>query len=150
MSSPMSSPMYVAEPEVAYSKRAPLVVDSSVLAAWVFGEPRAAEAQARVQGHALFAPNLLIYEMANIGMNKIRSRQLDAPAAVKVLGHFHRFDVSYRQIEGAAMLTLAAKLKLTAYDAAYICLAESLGAPLVTFDEALAKAALAHFSKAAL
>jgi predicted nucleic acid-binding protein len=38
------------------------------------------------------------------------------------------------------LLLLAERGRLTAYDAAYLWLARSLRAPLVTFDEALARA----------
>ena len=40
------------------------VVDASVLAAKVFGEPRADEADALLQGADLYAPELLAYELA--------------------------------------------------------------------------------------
>lgn len=143
----MPAHLYVAEPEAAYYKRAPLVVDSSFLAAWVFGEPRGPDALARIQGHALYAPTLLLYEMANIGMNKIRSKQIDATAAAGLLADFRDFDIRYESVDGEAILQLAAKLNLTAYDAAYIFLAKHLSAPLVTFDETLGRAALDYFSK---
>jgi predicted nucleic acid-binding protein len=44
-------------------------------------------------------------------------------------------------VNGRAQLDMARKLNLTAYDAAYVLLAADLGAPLVTFDEALGLAA---------
>lgn len=143
----MPSPIYVAEPEAAYYKRAALVVDSSLLAAWVFGEPRAAEALARIQGHQLYAPTLLLYEMANIGMNKIRSAQIEVAQATGLLASFRDADIRYESVDGEAILHIAAALKLTAYDAAYVYLAEQLQAPLATFDEMLGKAAQGYFAK---
>ena len=41
-------------------------------------------------------------------------------------------------------MALAQRYKLTAYDAAYLWLAERLEAPLATFDAALARAAREH------
>jgi predicted nucleic acid-binding protein len=48
-----------------------------------------------------------------------------------------------RSIDPAAQFELARRLKLTAYDAAYLQLAIELNAPLATFDETLGRAAQA-------
>jgi predicted nucleic acid-binding protein len=144
----MPSPLYIAQPRAVYLKRTPLVVDSSLLAAWIFGEARALEAEAQLLGHLLYAPALSQYEIANVGMNKVRSGVLNADDVLIALTHFAELDMTFCPIESKDMFSVAAKLKLTAYDAAYVCLAEQLNAPLVTFDEALGKAAIAHFSVA--
>lgn len=46
-------------------------------------------------------------------------------------------------------MALAQRYKLTAYDAAYLWLAERLEAPLATFDVALARAARDYLEPAA-
>jgi predicted nucleic acid-binding protein len=44
------------------------------------------------------------------------------------------------------MLSIAERYRLTAYDAAYLCVAEQLGAPLATLDGKLAEAARAYLT----
>ncbi|MBL8514091.1 MAG: type II toxin-antitoxin system VapC family toxin, partial [Betaproteobacteria bacterium] len=130
-----------------YTSRRPLVVDSSLVAAFLFGEPRCEEALARMEGWALCAPRIIDFEVANIGMNKIRSKQTTLETAKVAMNAFREMSIEISDIEPDVMLEMAARLGLSAYDAAYICLAEAIGAPLVTFDEALGRAAVAHFAK---
>jgi predicted nucleic acid-binding protein len=49
-------------------------------------------------------------------------------------------------VDPTAVLALAHRYKLTAYDAAYLWLAERLEAPLATFDNLLARAAQEHLT----
>jgi len=50
------------------------VADASVVAAIAFGEPRAMEAARLLSDAALFAPNLLPYELASVAWKKVRER----------------------------------------------------------------------------
>ena len=49
------------------------VADASVMAAIAFGEPRADEAGALLDGSDIFAPTLLAYELTNVAMMKARA-----------------------------------------------------------------------------
>ncbi len=143
----MVTRLIVAEPPAAYMKRAYRVVDSSVLAAWLFGEPRCDEAEALMQGWHLAAPLIIDYEIANIGMSKLRSKLLETKTVESILSQYVRTGIEKFSPDPCALFDMAAKYRLTCYDAAYLLLADQLCAPLVTFDEMLGKAALAHFAK---
>lgn len=140
--------LIVAEPVAVYAKRSPLVVDSSFLATWVFGEPGCDEVEARMDGWALCAPQVLDYEMANIGMNKIRSGLAMIESATAALSRYQSLDIALSAVAPVEMLRIAERYRLTSYDASYLWLADSLAAPLATFDKTLGNAARAHFAHA--
>jgi predicted nucleic acid-binding protein len=143
----MPTRLIVAEPATSYAKRAYRVVDSSVLGAWLFGEPRCAEAEALMHGWQLAAPQLIDYEIANIGMNKLRGKVLESAAIEAILEQYARTPVERFEPDTGAIFELAAKYNLSCYDAAYLLLADQLGAPLATFDGELGRVALAHFAQ---
>lgn len=89
------------------------VADASVLAAITFGEPRAEEAEALLQDAFLYEPPLLVYELASVA---------------------HKLEIQWVDVDHRAVLHLALERGLTTYDATYLFVARSLGAPLVTFD----------------
>lgn len=117
------------------------VVDTSALAALVFGEPEAEAIAARLQGARLVAPALIGYELANVCLIKCRRQpdQRDSLMAAYRLGT--RLPIDLMAVDHADVLTLADTTGLTAYDASYLWLARSLGADLVTLDRRLALAA---------
>jgi hypothetical protein len=51
-------------------------------------------------------------------------------------------------VDPGVLLDIGASYGLTAYDAAYLVLADQLAAPLLTFDQRLAEAAARHFGAA--
>ena len=88
----------------------------------------------------LHAPMLLAYELTNIA----RKKSVEHPEYVQTASaalrtalnlHWH-----WSEVDHLAVLRLALETALTTYDASYLYLARSLGVPLVTFDERLAKA----------
>jgi len=116
------------------------VVDASALAAIVFGEPEAEEVASRLEDLELAAPSLLPYEVANVAAFKLRRRLLPLQQVASGLALFARFGIRLHEADPAALATLAERTGLTAYDAAYLWLAESLGAALVTLDRKLERA----------
>ena len=119
------------------------VVDASALATIVFLEPAAAAARDRLKRHQLAAPRLLVYELMNAAVKKLRKHPgqeaLIRGGLSKALGD--EFDISWSDVDVAAVLDLATETRLTAYDASYLWLARYLHADLVTLDAALATAA---------
>ena len=131
----------VAEPRAAYSWRPPLVADASVLAAALFKEQGRDEARALLHGRSLHAPHLLDFEIANVSLKKLRHEGLSADAIAEALRAFRRFPIERHAVDLERMTVLAQRYGLTAYDAAYLCVADELAAPLATLDDKLGEAA---------
>ena len=109
----------------------------------LWAEPAAAAVQARLLNRSLFAPGLLRYELANVARNKARAGVPDDVARAG-LDAFAEQKVVLRDIRPDRLFDIAQRCSLTAYDAAYLCLAEELQAPLITLDRRLAEAAQRH------
>jgi len=131
--------LYVAEPGGRYTPHPPLVVDCSVLAAVLFDEPERESAALAMAGKELFAPDLLDHELVSVALKKTSLGLTDV--AVQALEDLARLRLTRCAVNARGQFELARKLKLTAYDAAYVLLAADLGAPLVTFDRTLGLAA---------
>jgi len=117
-----------------------VVVDASAIAALVFGEPEAETVSERLEGRDLAAPALLPFEVANVAVVKVRRRLLPARAAATGLELFGRLPLALYEADAVALAQIAEATGLTAYDAAYLVLAGSLGVELVTLDRRLAQA----------
>jgi predicted nucleic acid-binding protein len=137
-------PLYVAEPPSAYLLAPPLVADCNMLGALLFQEPEREEAEARIAGRELNAPTLLDYELANVALKK--ARQGGAELAADALARYAALPLRLHGVDVAAVVALAARYTLSAYDAAYLWLAAELKAPLATFDRRLGMAAQRHLS----
>ncbi|MDQ2778046.1 MAG: type II toxin-antitoxin system VapC family toxin [Pseudomonadota bacterium] len=140
--SPVSSArgLYVAEPPAARYLRTPVVIDCSVWVALVFNEPAAHKAAALLDIKLMHAPTLLAYEFANMVTGKRRGG-VDAIDIERALREFAQQRIDLHPVAAEAMSSVASRFGLTAYHAAYLWLAGSTRAPLVTFDAKLNAAA---------
>jgi predicted nucleic acid-binding protein len=138
--------LHVAEPSAAYARRPRIIADATVLAAIVFGEQQQAEAVALLRGRTLSAPHLVDFEMTSVGLKKVQRERLPQGAVLESLQAYAALSVERYSVDPPAVLALAQRYKLTAYDAAYLWVAERLEAPLVTFDALLARAAQQHLA----
>jgi predicted nucleic acid-binding protein len=139
----------VAESPAAYARRPRIVADATVLAAALFGEAEQDEAVALLQGRTLAAPHLVDCEITNVALMKMRRGRLAQAAVAASLEAYAGLAIERHAIHPVAVLALASRYGLTAYDAAYLWLAEQLEAPLATFDAALARAAQTHLADGA-
>ena len=112
------------------------VVDASVLVAfYAAGDPRRDTVTARLAvGDALFAPAHLDAEIVAALRGLSRPNAALRAAVPGALRHLARFPV--RRMHVAPLLQRIWELResLTAYDAAYVALAERLDGPLITCD----------------
>ncbi len=138
--------LQVAEPKAAYGHRPPLVIDASVMAAALFGEDASGEAGALLLGRALHAPHLLDQEIASVGQKKLRREGVSRDSVTAALLAYGRLAIVRHAVDAAHVVSVAERYSLTAYDAAYLCVAEQLPAPLATLDDELAAAARAYLS----
>ena len=118
-----------------------VVVDASAVAALVFGEKAAEAVAARLAGHRLAAPELLLAELANAAVMKVRRKTLRPVSVVESLSVADSLGIELHRIPARAALAAALHTGLTACDAAYWLVARALSAELVTLDRALARAA---------
>jgi len=113
------------------------VIDSSLLAAIVFGEPELSEAEALLGDAQLVAPSLLRYELANIAWKKAKKHPGKAKVVAAELHAALGLDIKFVEVDHDEVLDVALEKDLTVYDAAYLWLARSLNVPLATLDRKL-------------
>jgi predicted nucleic acid-binding protein len=126
----------------------PFVVDASVVACWLLPDERhpiAAAAYKRIAVDSAVVPALLWFELSNLLIVNERRGRLDPPKTAQALRLIRALPISIdTKVEGDALMRLARTHRLTAYDAAYLELAQRRGLPLATLDVALTSAARAE------
>ncbi len=138
-----ASTLIVAEPRPLYVERPPLVVDCSLLCALLFDEPERDEAAARLADRRLMAPNLIDHEIVNVALKRRRAGWPQDSIAL-ALADYSAYTIELYATDREQQFALAERYLLSAYDAAYLCLAAELRAPLATFDRKLGDAASRH------
>lgn len=119
-----------------------LVIDASTALKWFVPEEDTEKAvklrNKHIEGeNILFAPDLLIYEVANA--LKFRP-DLTTEDLEKDIGALFALDIELIVPSSETIIkstTTARKLDITVYDAAYITLAETIGSCVITADEKL-------------
>ncbi len=124
------------------------VIDASIIAALAFGEapgPKAALAIDELAVSTAFAPILFFFEVRNALVVNERRGRATPEGSANFLRRLAALPIRLAPLpDDNALLALARKRKLTAYDAAYLELAKREGLPLATLDHALEKAAVAE------
>jgi predicted nucleic acid-binding protein len=120
-----------------------IVVDASAMIEALLRTPAAAAVDARLfePGETLHAPHLLDVEVAQVIRRYVANGDIDADRGREALDDLA--DLRLRRYPHDVLLPRIWELRhnLTAYDAAYVALAEALDAPLLTRDRRLAAAA---------
>jgi predicted nucleic acid-binding protein len=117
------------------------VVDASALAALLFGEPDADVVAERLGDAALLSPSLVRYELASVYLKKVRRYPDQQAGLIAALELYPRLGVVEAEVPAAELARVAERAGVTAYDAAYLWVAGHVGAPLLTLDQELARAA---------
>lgn len=118
------------------------VVDASVAAAWFLPDEASALTEAALEHTAVaqvWVPALWLLEIGNLLLTAQRRGRIDAVKRVELVDRAARLSL-WVDREPVSILTLdvlAARHRLTAYDAVYLELAVRRTLPLVTFDSAL-------------
>lgn len=119
-----------------------VVVDASALvAALVDGGPDGQWAAAALDGERLVAPHLMPVEAANILRRAALAGTISADTATLAHDDLVQLPVDLFPYEPHAPRVWELRANLTAYDAWYVALAETLGIALVTLDARVARAA---------
>ena len=120
------------------------VLDSSVTLRWCFEDERTDATDAlltQVVESGAEAPSLWPLEILNALSMAERRRRINADRRQRLCGFLHdlpvNIDAETASRGWAATSQLAARFKLTLYDAAYLELAQRLNLPLATLDKEL-------------
>ncbi len=136
--------LIVAEPTGRYALRTPLVLDCSILASALFAEANRDVASETIAGHDLYAPALLDFEIASVALKKWRLGLHDI--VEQAMTEFDKLFIERCYVDPRQQLRVALDYNLSGYDAAYLCVAMELRAPLATFDARLGTVAKAVLS----
>jgi predicted nucleic acid-binding protein len=117
-----------------------IVLDASVVAPLLTeDEERWGHVRARVRSELLYAPELLDLEVISVWRRAARSGGLGKRRALQALSDLD--DLALVRTPHRLLMPRIWELRdnLSAYDAAYVALAEALDAPLLTADERMAR-----------
>ena len=124
------------------------VADASVVGAWLLPDETnvlAERALARLAGEDALAPDLLWHEIRNLLLTAARRQRIAGEDIVALL--YRLADTPLKNAgpgDGVAIVRLALRHQLSAYDAAYLALAVRQNLPLATTDARLVAAARAE------
>jgi predicted nucleic acid-binding protein len=119
-----------------------IVVDASAALELLLLTPTGRLIEARVfrPGETLSAPHLIDVEIAQVLRRYVLSGQVSARRCGEALDDWRAFRVHRYSHEPLLHRVWALRANLTAYDAAYVALAEAMDAPLLTRDARIAGA----------
>jgi len=120
-----------------------MIVDANVVLRGFFPDEEGhAKAQALIRAYAqgeieLLAPTLLPYEVANAVLQAIRRDRIGLEKGWEILAAFEGLSIPTVEVSWQQALELARTYDRSAYDGAYLALAEESGTKLVTGDRRL-------------
>lgn len=119
-----------------------IVLDASAAVELLLGTDDGALVADRIDDPAetIQVPHLLSIEVAQVLRRLVAAGDIRPNRAVDALDDLADLDAERYPHEPFLVRMFALRANLTAYDAAYVALAEALDAPLVTFDQRLARA----------
>jgi predicted nucleic acid-binding protein len=119
-----------------------IVLDASAAVDWLLRTPAGLRIEQRIYGRkeTMYTVHLLDVEFAQVLRRLVRERTVTPGRAEEAIG-----DLAALRITRYAPALLLYRIwqfrqNLSAYDAAYVALAEALNAPLITCDRRLAEA----------
>jgi predicted nucleic acid-binding protein len=119
-----------------------IVLDASALVELALGTSTGRAIAARIADPevSLHVPRLADVEVVRALRRYVRDGELDAGSAGQALADLRALDLQRHSHEPLLDRVWALRDNLSAYDAAYVALAEALDAPLVTCDGRLSRA----------
>jgi predicted nucleic acid-binding protein len=119
-----------------------MIIDASVLLSAFFPDESQEQAQAILHAHVtglewLKAPALAVYEVSNAVWQAERRKRISSDQADEILRTVAGLDIELISLEWGEMLPMRRQYNCSAYDAAYLCLAQRCGEELVTGDRHL-------------
>ena len=126
-----------------------MIVDANVILRAFFPDEMQLKAQALIRDHVsgrvrLIAPTLLTYEVANAVLQAVRRERVTDEDAKAILVAVEGLSIEAEPVFWQQMLPLARRFDRSAYDAAYLALAEAREESLITGDLRLYNAVHDH------
>ncbi len=116
-------------------------VDASAAVEWLLGLRLADAVGERLErDQTLHAPHLLTVEFAQVVRRYVANGDLAPQRGAEAIADLADLDVAHHPHEPLLPVIWRLRHNLSAYDAAYVALAEALDAPLLTMDPRLASA----------
>ena len=118
-----------------------IVLDASVVLELLLVTEKGGRVAQRISApeETLHAPHLIDLEVAQVLRRYVARRQLDEARAGQALEDLRDFDLNRYPHDVLLGRIWELRHNASAYDAAYLALAEALGAPLLTSDARLAE-----------
>ena len=113
---------------------------SAMVAAMVESSPRGDWASSELYGESIAGPEILLAESSNVLRLLEQSGKVSRAEIAEAHRELMRTDIKLHPFAPFAARVWELRHNLTAYDAWYVAVAESLDCPLVTLDERLARA----------
>ena len=128
---------------IVRSRRCPLllVIDTSVLIAVIAAEAERPALIRATRGAELVAPASVHWEVGNACSAMLKRRRASLAQVHAMLAAYAQIPLRLLEIDLGRALELADRLGLYAYDAYLLAAAQAQRAPLMTLDQALARAA---------
>ncbi|HZD55824.1 MAG TPA: type II toxin-antitoxin system VapC family toxin [Anaerolineales bacterium] len=126
-----------------------MIIDANVILRAFFPDEAQEKAQAVIRDHVaervkLKAPGLLPYELSNAVWQAERRDRISQDQADQIISSMEGLLVEIQPLEWGEMLPMARRFERSAYDAAYLTLAQKLGEQLLTGDKRLYNAVREH------
>jgi predicted nucleic acid-binding protein len=118
-----------------------IVVESSAMVDALVGEPVNPQLLALLADEELHAPALLDFEVASALRGHALGGKLDQLRLDEAVEDFSALSIERHQMTELLVHVLDLRDNVTAYDAAYVVLAQALEAPLLTADSKLLRGA---------
>lgn len=119
-----------------------IVIDSSALVDALTGIVGSADLRSRILGEEVHAPALLDFEFVSAIRGLTLGGHVSASRAEDALADFDDLPIHRWSADAGLLLrTFTLRNNLSAYDAAYVVLAEALQCPLITRDLRLSRTA---------
>ncbi len=119
-----------------------MIVDANVVLRAIFPDEAQSQAQLLIRDHItgrvpLKAPALLPYELSNAIWQAEKRGRISRSLANEILQTIARLELEIVTQAWGEMLPMARQFGCSAYDAAYLSLAQTTGEPLMTGDRRL-------------
>lgn len=123
-----------------------IVLDASAAIEWLFKSSAGAKIDQRIfsASKSLHAPHLLDVEVAQVLRRFVRDGTITVQRGHEALADFTDLPLNRYPHDFLLPRIWELRATLTAYDAAYVALAEALDAPLLTCDRKIASASGHH------